>query len=510
MVDFGSLLGGAGLGGAIGKAIVQLELDTGKYNAELKATQAQTTASANTMGGSFSKFGSIAQTALLGAGVAAVAFGTIAVKAAIEANEAHLKLQNTFENNPRLADSSVEAFEAQADALRALTGVDDEAIISGQALLGQFKLTGEQVQEITPAIVDLSAKMSIDLEAAFKAVGKATSGSAGILSRYGVVLDEDKLKADAFGTTLEGLGVAAGFAEERANAEPWSVLGSELEELAEQVGVVLIPFVQKLVVILGELAEAASFVAEQFDKFGTFTPSEESLRATELYKQELQGVSDLYHEGAINQAQYEENLLAIAARFNDSIDPIVHFEQAERVLQATTEDTGDEIDTTKKKVIEFAHLTGKELRDWRQTTQETFHDFIFDLESSTKETRISEREFADAFAGMREDARRLRDAMRELRHDKWVNDEFIEFLSEKGPEWLITFTSLNKTQQQKFQEDWDKSNQRTKTANENLDVMIGLLDKMDKGESKHKVIIEYEYQGFDPTKPGMAGAQRSG
>lgn len=35
MADLGSLLGAAGIGGAIGQAIVRLELDSKKYTAEL-------------------------------------------------------------------------------------------------------------------------------------------------------------------------------------------------------------------------------------------------------------------------------------------------------------------------------------------------------------------------------------------------------------------------------------------------------------------------------------------
>ena len=44
MADIGSLLGGLGVGGNIGKAIVQLELETTKYQAELRSAQAQTVA----------------------------------------------------------------------------------------------------------------------------------------------------------------------------------------------------------------------------------------------------------------------------------------------------------------------------------------------------------------------------------------------------------------------------------------------------------------------------------
>ena len=246
MADLSSLLGSAGVGGAIGKAIVSLELDTKKYLGEMQAAEGQTVASTNAMGSSTSKFAGLAKSAMLGAGVAAVAFAAISVKAAIEANDAHLKLQNTFENNAKLADSSVEAFEAQADSLRDLTGVDDEAIISSQALLGQFDLTGQQVMDLIPLIVDLSEKMGIDLEAATKAVGKATAGNTGGLARYGIVLDKTKVSTDAYAATVEGLGVVQGFAAKSADAEPWRVLGEKFEEIEEQLGQDLLPVLQDL------------------------------------------------------------------------------------------------------------------------------------------------------------------------------------------------------------------------------------------------------------------------
>ena len=221
MADLSSILGSAGIGGAIGKAIVSLELETTKYQAELKGAQAATVAQTNGMSAGFSKFSAAASAAFAAVGVAAVAGLAYSVNAAIEANDAQLKLQNTFENNPQLADSSAEAFTRQADALRDLTGVDDEAIISSQAMLGQFDLTGEEVLKLTPLIVDLSEKMGIDLETAVKAVGKATQGNTGSLARYGISIDETNTKAAAFTETVEGLGVAQGFAEDRADAEPW-------------------------------------------------------------------------------------------------------------------------------------------------------------------------------------------------------------------------------------------------------------------------------------------------
>jgi len=246
-MEISSLLGSAGIGGAIGAAIVRLELDTKKYLAEMETAKGQTVAGTNSMAAGTSKFAGLAKTAFLGAGVAAVAFGAYAVKSAIEAADAQNKLANTFANNAMLSDSSMEAFNRQAGALRDLTGVDDEAITVSQAMLGQFKITGQQVQELTPLIVDLSAKMGIDLAAATKSVGKAVIGNTAGLQRYGIVIEEASGKGSEFQSVVEGLqGTVGGFARERAIDEPWRILGAQFEEVAEEVGTVLLPALQGL------------------------------------------------------------------------------------------------------------------------------------------------------------------------------------------------------------------------------------------------------------------------
>ena len=232
MADLGSILGSAGIGGAIGKAIVSLELETTKYQAELKAAQAQTVARTNRRcAASRHRSQASHQTALLGVGVAAVAVRRVlgqgrdrGQRRPPQAPE-HLREQREARPTP-----PSEAFERQADALLLLTGVDDEAIIAGAGAPRSFELTGEQVQELTPLVVDLSAKYDIDLPAAVKAVGKATQGNTGgLLSRYGIDIDETAGKTDEFEAVLEGLGSGEGFAAERRsrpNRGGYSRLGS--------------------------------------------------------------------------------------------------------------------------------------------------------------------------------------------------------------------------------------------------------------------------------------------
>ena len=503
MADLSSLLGAAGIGGAIGKAIVSLELETTKYQGELKAMQAETVASTNTSSGAFSKFGGIANAALLGVGAAAVAGAALSVKAAIEANDAHLKLQNTFANNAMLADSSVEAFEAQADALRDLTGVDDEAIITGQALLGSFKLTGAQVQELTPLVVDLSEKYNIDLQTAFKAVGKATAGSSAALSRFGVVLDASAVQGNAYKATLDGIGVAQGFAEKSAKAEPWRVLGAQLEEVAEQIGQSLLPAIQSLSELLTNLLPLISKVAEGF----SFLPLVQMSEGFDSNTDAVTKFSNALVDSIPVLGHFVDLQEFGAATLGHSTAEIARQSGALDSLSETyREKLNPAVVNSGKAIVKFAHMTGDDLKKWSDDTKDSFQSYVINLDKVQEETDFTRKDLRDSFRAMLEHARNLNDAMRTLSREHWINDDFVKFLAEQ-PDKLILFADSNETQQRRMQHQWELSGDILKhQINDHLDDMIGVLDKLDKGESKHTVIIEYRYEGFDPSKPGMSGS----
>jgi len=499
MADLGSLLGAAGIGGAIGQAVVRLELDTAKYQTELKTAQASTVAGTSTMGSSFSKFGGLASSALLGAGVAAVAFGAVSVKAAIEANEAHTKLQNTFDNNEKLADSSVAAFERQADALRDLTGVDDEAIISGQALLGMFDLTGQQVQDLTPLVVDLSAKLGLDLDAAFKAAGKAATGNTGALARYVGAIEVGSTKGETFSNVLDKLGRSAGFAAERAEDEPWRVLGAQFEEIAETVGQALLPAIRDISQVLTDNLPVIEAVIGKFEVL------------VDIYK-------DVAAISFKPWAAVGDTMGELGGRIDDlnlKFPELEHFIEATgKKAKQTREDffdftieankAGNAVDKTRAHMVTFANMTTKELKEWSADTTESFDKVILSLEESGQQTVITRKEFEHASKIMQREAEALATAMKRIAGEKWVNDNYIKFLSEQGPEWLIGFSKLTKEQQQIAQDAWKESTAKLDQAAHSQERMLGLLDKLDKSETKHKITIEYQYVGFDPSKPGMA------
>ena len=92
MADLSPLLGALGIGGVIGKAIVQLELSTAKYQAELKAAQGETA----TTTGAINKSVSGMSTAWLAVGAVVVAGVAASIKAASDLNEQINKTKVVF------------------------------------------------------------------------------------------------------------------------------------------------------------------------------------------------------------------------------------------------------------------------------------------------------------------------------------------------------------------------------------------------------------------------------
>lgn len=543
MVDvLGSLIGGIGLSGnTIGAAVVRLRLDADDYKRQLATAHGQTDVAAKSMGTSWANFGAFAKAGALGAGAAILGIGAASIKAASDQGEALNKSRVIF-------GQSADDIEAWARTGAEAFGLSTTASLDAAASFGQIVQNAgfavDKSADMSKALVQLAGDMaSFNNTDPSEMLDKLRSGLAGEvepLRRFGVDLSAATVEQEAFRSGIAKTGeelTAAQKIQARYNliledttkqqgdfARTSDTLPNQLRSLkaefiniAATLGESLLPIAVKVLGVFGELAEVAGIVAEAFNEFGTFTPSQQQIDATENYRRELQFVSDLWQDGKITGAQYEENLRAIAVRYQDSLDPIVHMEQAERFLQATTEETGEALDKTgkaadkaKKEIIEFAGKTGEELKDWRVKIEDSFDSFTLALEESDDALATTQRGFVAATKSMLGDARALAQAMREISQEEWVNQRYVAFLSEQGPQWLIGFSKLTEEQQHRAQEAWKITTEKTDKAKESLDKITGVLDKMDKGESRHKVIIEYQYEGFDPTKPGMAGTPGRG
>lgn len=131
-----------------------------------------------------------------------------------EAERAGLLMDNTLQKMPELAGANRQAFDNLALSIMKKTAVDDDAVLTAEALLGTFHLTAQEIQKATPLVVDYARKFGVDLNSAAVQVGKAFEGNIGTLQRNGIIIDANRYATDRFGAVIQALREnAGGFAE---------------------------------------------------------------------------------------------------------------------------------------------------------------------------------------------------------------------------------------------------------------------------------------------------------
>jgi len=517
MADLGSLLGAAGVGGVIGKAIVSLELSTAKYQAELKAAQGETAASTSAMGSGFSKFSGFAKTAMLGVGVAVAAGVAASIKAASDLNEQINKTRVVFEDS---ADTVIAFSETTAKSL----GVSETAALTAAGSFGQILdaagLAEDATAKMSISLVtlasDLASFNNIDPTVALEKLQSGLAGQARPLREVGVFLSAARVEAEAYGSGIAKVGeeltdaqkiqaryniimddtakAQGDFSRTLGESLPNQirVLKAELEDAAAKIGTALLPAVQGLVETLAGLVPLLEKVAFAMQ----FLPI-------------VQVGEDF--DGAGNKlTRFVDGVI-------DTIPILGHFVDLSGDGSEALNAFGEEVGQGGKGLGNFrgqafqASLGVKHFGNEVKTTEDNVADFTVTLEENAEQTKITRQEFIHATNVMQREAEALNTAVKRISKEKWVNDEYITFLSELGPEWLIGFADLTKEQQRRAQEAWEESTKKTNKANESLETIVGTLDKLDNRNTKHTVEIHYKYVDFDPSKPGMQpSGQRGG
>lgn len=195
------------------------------------------------------------------AGAAALGFAGIAGRALLgfasaseDAHRSQLLLQNTIDNMPALAGESVDAFNEQAQAIQSVTAADGDAIIAAQAMLGTFRMTGDEIRGLTPLVVDYARKFGVDLTSAAIQVGKAIDGQSGALRRNGVSIDETLFATDRYAAVQQALAEqVGGFAEAEGATFAGSLerIKNQLGDLAEGIGVGVVDAISSVTGPLG-------------------------------------------------------------------------------------------------------------------------------------------------------------------------------------------------------------------------------------------------------------------
>lgn len=195
------------------------------------------------------KFGVAVAAGFAVAAAAAFKFGKDSVAAYVEAEQSSIRLDDALARFPKTNDVTRASFDRLNTALAQKTRFDDDATASGQAVLAQFKLTGSQIQELTPLLQDYAAKTGKDIPDAASTLGKALFGKGKALTEVGIKFKDTGLVSENFTQITQGLRKqVGGFAEKEGKtaAGQADILRNQFGELQEKVGGALIPVLLKL------------------------------------------------------------------------------------------------------------------------------------------------------------------------------------------------------------------------------------------------------------------------
>jgi hypothetical protein len=206
-----------------------------------------------------SDFGKKAAAAFAVAAAAAVAYGTKlavdGVKAAIEDEQAQLRLASALKTATGATDAQIKATEDMILQTSLATGVaDDQLRPAFQRLAVSTKDTVE-AQKLLNLALDISKGKGIELETVANALGRAQDGNTTALGRLGLGLSKAELATLSFTDVQTKLSDLYGGAA-AANAETFQGKIDRLkvgfDEAKESLGVALLPQVEKFITFLNE------------------------------------------------------------------------------------------------------------------------------------------------------------------------------------------------------------------------------------------------------------------
>ncbi len=126
------------------------------------------------------------------------------VEAGIESEKAWRGFAAALSSTGQLSKDAFDSFEHFAGSLQKVTGVQDEVIAKGAAiLLNVGRMTTEALPQATKAALNLSAALQIGPEQAFQLIAKAATGSTAALERYGIRVKDTIPLSEKFAAVLK-------------------------------------------------------------------------------------------------------------------------------------------------------------------------------------------------------------------------------------------------------------------------------------------------------------------
>ena len=169
---------------------------------DLKKKLGEADKAVETNSSKISDFGKKAAAAFAVAAAAAVAYaGKLAVdgvKAAIEDEQAQLRLANALRQATGATDAQIKATEDMILKTSLATGVADDRLRPAMQRLAVSTKSTEEAQKLLTLALDISAASGKDLETVANALGRAQDGNVTSLGRLGLGLSKAELSTLSF------------------------------------------------------------------------------------------------------------------------------------------------------------------------------------------------------------------------------------------------------------------------------------------------------------------------
>lgn len=220
----------------------------GKVNAQLKAMEAQAAKTGAAVTG-MSKAFVIASAAAKGLGLILAGFAVYGLKEVTQLEDAYTRLGVSLANVGLSSDENRKKVADLAQSYETL-GFDAANAADGFGILIAAGNDVEKSTKLMALAADYARVKQVPLESAARILARAQNGSARAFKEFGITLDKTKPKAEAAAEAMGKLEAKIG-GQAQAYTKTFrgqlAVLGKQIENVAEAIGVVLIPVLSKLI-----------------------------------------------------------------------------------------------------------------------------------------------------------------------------------------------------------------------------------------------------------------------
>ncbi len=163
----------------------------------------------------------------------------------------------------------------QAAELQKVTPFEDDDIMNMQAMLTTFQMTGEQIEKITPDMLNLAiafstgAETGLSLTQTATMIGKATGNDmVAAMQRVGVMMTEAQKKQFELASGMDRINILSKILQQNGNitaqaygqtlAGGMKIAKNEIKDVKEEIGAALAPVMQEIIGIVKDVVAGFS------------------------------------------------------------------------------------------------------------------------------------------------------------------------------------------------------------------------------------------------------------